>query len=50
MQRLRVADNPLGWLLREAWDRYRDRPFWCSQQAVRVARDLGCGSSERATG
>jgi hypothetical protein len=39
VQRLRVADNPLGWLLREVWDRYRDRPFWCSQQAVRSARD-----------
>ncbi len=39
MQRLRLADNPIGWLLREAWDRWRDRPFWCSQQAVRVARD-----------
>jgi hypothetical protein len=39
VQRLRVADNPLGWLLREVWDRHRDRPFWCSQQAVRSARD-----------
>jgi hypothetical protein len=39
VQRLRSADNPLGWLLREVWDRYRDRPFWCSQQAVRAARD-----------
>ena len=39
VQRLRLADNPLGWLLREVWDRYRDRPFWCSQQAVRAARD-----------
>jgi hypothetical protein len=39
VQRLRVADNPLGWLLREVWDRYRDRPFWCSQQAVRAARE-----------
>jgi hypothetical protein len=38
VQRLRVADNPLGWLLREVWDRYRDRPFWCNQQAVRAAR------------
>lgn len=37
--RLRHADNPLGWLLREAWDRHRDRPLWCSQQAVRAARD-----------
>lgn len=39
VQRLRLADNPIGWLLREAWDRWRDRPFWCSQQAVRAARD-----------
>jgi len=39
VQRLRLADNPLGWLLREVWDRMRDRPFWCSQQAVRAARD-----------
>jgi hypothetical protein len=39
MQRLRLADNPIGWLLREAWDRWRDRPFWCSQQAVRAARE-----------
>jgi len=39
VQRLRLADNPIGWLLREVWDRYIDRPFWCSQQAVRAARD-----------
>ncbi len=39
VQRLRLADNPIGWLLREVWDRYRDRAFWCSQQAVRAARE-----------
>jgi hypothetical protein len=39
VSRLRHADNPLGWLLREVWDRHRDRPLWCSQQAVRAARD-----------
>jgi hypothetical protein len=39
IKRLRVADNPIGWLLREVWDKYRDRPFWCSQQAVRAARE-----------
>ena len=39
LARLRLADNPIGWLLREAWDRWRDRPFWCSQQAVRAARE-----------
>ncbi|HJW53439.1 MAG TPA: GTPase domain-containing protein [Burkholderiaceae bacterium] len=38
VKRLRLADNPIGWLLREVWDRHRDRPFWCSQQAVRAAR------------
>jgi hypothetical protein len=38
VQRLRLADNPIGWLLREVWDRHRDRPFWCNQQAVRAAR------------
>jgi hypothetical protein len=38
VQRLRMSGNPIGWLLREVWDRHRDRPFWCSQQAVRAAR------------
>jgi hypothetical protein len=38
-RRLRLADNPIGWLLRELWDRYRDRPLWSSQQALRAARD-----------
>ena len=37
--RLRNAGNPLGWLLREVWDRHRDRPLWCSQQALRAARE-----------
>jgi hypothetical protein len=37
--RLRHADNPIGWILREVWDRHRDRPLWCSQQAVRAARE-----------
>jgi hypothetical protein len=39
VKRLRAADNPIGWLLREVWDRYRNRPLWCSQQAVRTVRD-----------
>jgi hypothetical protein len=38
VRRLQRSDNPIGWLLREVWDRYRDRPFWCSQQAVLAAR------------
>ncbi|MEO8247730.1 MAG: DUF3482 domain-containing protein [Burkholderiales bacterium] len=40
-QRLASSENPVGWLLREVWDRYRDRPFWLSQQALRSARDNG---------
>jgi hypothetical protein len=38
-KRLRHADNPIGWLLREVWDRHRNRPLWCSQQAIQAARD-----------
>ena len=34
-QRLRASTNPLGWLLSQVWDRWRDRPFWASQQAMR---------------
>jgi hypothetical protein len=34
-----MAGNPIGWFLREVFDRYRDRPFWLSQQALRAARD-----------
>jgi hypothetical protein len=37
--RLRLANNPIGWLLGQVWDRFRDRPLWSSQQAVRNARD-----------
>ena len=39
LKRLGMADNPIGWFLREVLDRYRDRPFWLSQQALRTARD-----------
>lgn len=37
--RLRLTGNPIGWLLTQVWDRFRDRPLWSSQQAVRNARD-----------
>ncbi|NHZ38275.1 DUF3482 domain-containing protein [Massilia rubra] len=39
LKRLAMAGNPIGWFLREVLDRYRDRPFWLSQQALRTARD-----------
>lgn len=38
-KRLGMADNPIGWFLREVLDRYVDRPFWLSQQALRTARE-----------
>lgn len=38
-RRLTQSGNPIGWLLREVWDRYRNRPLWCSQQAVQAVRD-----------
>lgn len=34
-RRLAQAGNPLGWLLTEVWDRWRDRAFWASQRAIR---------------
>jgi hypothetical protein len=38
-RRLAQAGNPLGWLLSEVWDRWRDRAFWSSQRAVRHVLD-----------
>jgi predicted GTPase len=39
LKRLGMAGNPIGWFLREVFDRYRDKPFWLSQQALRAARE-----------
>ena len=39
MRRLAIAGNPVGWFLREVLDRYRDRPFWLSQVALRTAKE-----------
>uniref|UniRef100_UPI0013C2E308 GTPase domain-containing protein n=1 Tax=Azohydromonas sediminis TaxID=2259674 RepID=UPI0013C2E308 len=38
-RRLGQADSPLGWFLAEVWDRFTDRAFWASQQALRHVRD-----------
>ena len=35
VRRLRAQSNPLGWFLSSVWDRWRDRAFWASQQALR---------------
>ncbi len=39
VKRLRMSGQPLGWFLSQVWDRWRDRAFWSSQQAMRNVRD-----------
>ncbi len=39
VRRLRQSATPLGWFLSQVWDRWRDRPFWSTQQALRHVRD-----------
>jgi len=38
LKRLRNSGNPLGWLQTQ-WDRLTDRPFFCTQQALRNVRE-----------
>ena len=38
-KRLRMSNNPIGWLLTQVWDRLTDRPFYSSQQAIRNVKD-----------
>ena len=35
LKRMRASGNPIGWFMGQVWDRWRDRPFWASQQALR---------------
>lgn len=39
LRRLRTERSPLGWLLSQVWDRFANRPLWCTQQAIRATRD-----------
>lgn len=39
LSRLKMSGNPIGWMLTQVWDRWRERPLWSSQQAVRNARE-----------
>ena len=39
VRRLRQSEHPIGRFLSEVWDRWKDRPFWASQQAIRNTRD-----------
>ena len=37
--RLKMSGNPIGWFLVQVWDRWRERPLWSSQQAIKNARE-----------
>ena len=39
LNRLKMSGNPIGWFLEQVWDRWRERPLWSSQQAVKNARE-----------
>ncbi len=39
LRRLQGSSGALGWFLTQVWDRYTDRPFFSSQQALRNVRD-----------
>ncbi len=39
LKRLEASGNPIGWILTQVWDRFTDRPFFSSQQAIRNVRD-----------
>ncbi|MDB6134182.1 MAG: hflX 1 [Verrucomicrobiales bacterium] len=39
LKRLRTSGQPIRWMVSQMWDRFRDRPLWCSQQAVCNVQD-----------
>jgi hypothetical protein len=39
LKRLLANANPIGWLQSQVWDRFTDRPFFSSQQAVKNVRE-----------
>lgn len=39
VKRLRLAENSIGWLISQVWDRWRDRPFLGQPAAMRNIRD-----------
>src|SRR5690606_18652146 len=38
-KRLEASGDPVGWLLSQVWDRFRDRALWSSQLAARNVRE-----------
>jgi GTPase SAR1 family protein len=39
IRRLQTSQQPIFWMLTQIWDRFTNRPLWCSQQAMKNVRD-----------
>lgn len=39
LRRLKRENTRIGWFLSQVWDRFKNRPLWCSQQALRNVRE-----------
>lgn len=39
LKRLKRIDKPVLWFLSQTWDRFTDKPLWCSQQALKNVRE-----------
>jgi hypothetical protein len=39
LRRLRGLPDPIAWLVGQVWDRFADRPLFCSQEAARHVRE-----------
>lgn len=39
LRRLKRVDKPVLWFLSQTWDRFTDKPLWCSQQALKNVRE-----------
>ena len=39
LKRLKRESNPVLWFLSQAWDRFREKPLWHSQQALKNVRE-----------
>jgi hypothetical protein len=39
LARLEASGNPLGWFMSQVWDRFTDRAFYSSQEALRHVKD-----------
>lgn len=39
LKRLKRMEKPLVWFFSQLWDRFTDKPLWCSQQALRNVRE-----------